>query len=112
MATAEKSSRPYPAPCAAVSIWRAVAVVASGTRAAAAKANARSRSLAMRSVMNPGSQLCEAGLSGTTPATGRRVRTAVQSPVAWVSTSKSLCMSTPDFKARAAASAVAVIWAA
>ena len=66
----------------------------------------------MRSVMKPGSQSCEAGLSGTTPATGRRVRTAVQSPVAWVSTSKSLCMSTPDLTARAVASAVAVIWAA
>ena len=36
LATAEKSSRPYPASWAAVSIWRAVAVVAMGTRAAAA----------------------------------------------------------------------------
>ena len=37
--------------------------------------------------MKPGFQPLEAGLSGTTPGTGSRVRTATQSPVAWVSTS-------------------------
>ena len=62
--------------------------------------------------MKPGRQPLEAGLSGTTPATGSRVRTATQSPVEWTSTSCSLSRSTPDFTARAVASAVATIWAA
>ena len=66
----------------------------------------------MRSVMNPGCQPLEAGLSGTTPGTGSRVRTATQSPVECVSTSKSLAMSTPEVRARAVASDVASIWAA
>ena len=46
--------------------------------------------------MKPGFQPLEAGLSGMRPSTGRRVRTATQSPVAWVSTSYSFAMSTPD----------------
>ena len=66
----------------------------------------------MRSVMNPGVHSLDAGLSGITPGTGRRVRTATQSPVACVSTSSSLAASTPDMTAIAVASAVAVIWAA
>ena len=37
--------------------------------------------------MNPGAHPFDAGLSGTTPSAGNRVRTATQSPVAWVSTS-------------------------
>ena len=41
----------------------------------------------MRSVMKPGAQPFDAGLSGTTPSAGSRVRTATQSPVACVSTS-------------------------
>ena len=44
-------------------------------------------SLAIRSVMKPGCQPFDAGLSGTTPGTGSRVRTATQSPVACVNTS-------------------------
>ena len=66
----------------------------------------------MRSVMKPGCHPFDAGLSGTTPGTGRRVRTATQSPVAWVRTSSSFSMSTPDRTAMAVASAVAVICAA
>ena len=66
----------------------------------------------MRSVMKPGFQPFDAGLSGITPGTGRRVRTATQSPVACVRTWSSLPMSTPDVTAIAVASAVAVIWAA
>jgi hypothetical protein len=66
----------------------------------------------MRSVMKPGFHPFDAGLSGTTPATGSRVRTATQSPVEWVRTSCSLIMSTPDRTAKAVASAVASIWAA
>ena len=46
--------------------------------------------------MNPGRHPLDAGLSGTTPATGSRVRTATQSPVAWTRTSCSLARSTPD----------------
>ena len=42
--------------------------------------------MAIRSVMKPGRHPLEAGLSGSTPATGSRVRTATQSPVAWVRT--------------------------
>ena len=38
----------------------------------------------MRSVMNPGAQPLLAGDSGITPGAGSRVRTATQSPVAWV----------------------------
>ena len=66
----------------------------------------------MRSVMNPGCQPLEAGLSAMTPGTGSRVRTAVQSPVECTSTSSSLAMSTPERIARAVASAVATICAA
>ena len=66
----------------------------------------------MRSVMKPGRQSFDAGLSGITPGTGRRVRTATQSPVAWVRTSSSFSMSTPDRTAMAVASAVAAICAA
>jgi len=62
--------------------------------------------------MNPGRHPLDAGLPGTTPGTGSRVRTATQSPVAWVSTSRSLAMSTPEATARAVASAVASICAA
>ncbi len=62
--------------------------------------------------MNPGRHPLDAGLSGTTPATGSRVRTATQSPVEWISTSCSLSRSTPDLTASAVASAVASIWAA
>ncbi len=54
----------------------------------------------------------DAGLSGTTPATGRRVRTATQSPVECTSTSWNLARSTPDLTASAVASAVASICAA
>ena len=46
--------------------------------------------------MKPGSQSFEAGLSATTPANGKRVRTATQSPVACTSTSWSLARSAPD----------------
>ena len=66
----------------------------------------------MRSVMKPGCHPFDAGLSGITPGTGSRVRTATQSPVAWVRTSSSFSMSTPDRTAMAVASAVAVICAA
>ncbi len=62
--------------------------------------------------MKPGRQPFEAGLSGSTPATGSRVRTATQSPVEWSSTSWSFSMSTPDLTASAVASEVASIWAA
>lgn len=62
--------------------------------------------------MNPGCQPLEAGLAGSTPGTGSRVRTATQSPVALDSTSWSLPGSTPDLTARAVASAVASICAA
>ena len=62
--------------------------------------------------MKPGFQPFDAGLSGMRPSIGRRVRTATQSPVAWVSTSCSLAMSTPDCWARVVASAVATICAA
>ena len=37
--------------------------------------------------MKPGCHPLDAGLSGTTPGTGSRVRTATQSPVACVRTS-------------------------
>ena len=68
--------------------------------------------MAIRSVMKPGCQSLEAGLSAITPGTGSRVRTAVQSPVECTRTSSSLAMSTPDRRARAVASAVATICAA
>ena len=84
---AEKSSRPYPAWLAAPRSWRTTPDVKSGVRCAAAKPMARSRSFAIRSVMNPGAHPFDAGLSGTTPSAGSRVRTATQSPVAWVTTS-------------------------
>jgi len=60
-ARAEKSSRPYPASLAAPRIWRTTPAVNNGVRALAAWTMTRSRSLAIRSVMNPGFQPFDAG---------------------------------------------------
>ena len=62
--------------------------------------------------MKPGFQSFDAGLSGSTPSAGSRVRTATQSPVACVSTSYRCSSSTPDRSAISVASAVASICAA
>ena len=69
--------------------------------------------MAIRSVMKPGCQPLDAGLSGTTPGTGqaRPHRHAVARGVGQ-HLEAACAMSTPDLTAMAVASAVAVICAA
>ena len=111
--SAEKSSRPYPG---ARRRGEHLAHCGSGReRDAGARRVTEGEVEVLRHQVGhePGLPVVRCGALGDRhPATGSRVRTATQSPVEWVSTSRSCEGSAPERSARAVASAVASIWAA